>query len=237
MGLFDFAKNIGKRLGIGDDAPDPQDAHAVQMSNQKRSIALTGALKELGLDVEGLRVVFADGTATLHGEAGSSQVTHKLIVALGNYEGVGRVDSRLTVRPAPQPEATEETAAPVVEAPPPILYTVKEGDTLSLIAKAVYGPIHLYPAIFEANQPMIKDIDEIFPGQVLTLPADPAPLVHTVKRGETLGKIARYHYGDSGAYVAIFEANKDKLDSPDRIDVGQELTIPLLRHPGQEATA
>jgi nucleoid-associated protein YgaU len=231
MGLFDFAKNIGKKIGLTDNEPDPKDAKAVQLSNQRRSIALTGEIKGLSLDIRDLKVAYDSGVATIEGQAGSPQIVHKAVVALGNIEGVSQVHSRLTVPPPPRPAAAVQEVVP--EPPPPILYTVKSGDTLSLISKALYGCIHLYPAIFEANQPMIKDADEIFPGQVLTIPPDPTPLVHTVKSGETLGKIARYHYGDPALYTTIFEGNRGILSNPNNIDVGQKLTIPLLRRPGE----
>jgi len=49
---------------------------------------------------------------------------------------------------------------------------------------------------------------------------------YTVKSGDTLSKIAQQYYGDSGQYMRIFEANRDKLKDPDKIQVGQQLTIP-----------
>lgn len=50
--------------------------------------------------------------------------------------------------------------------------------------------------------------------------------VYTVKEGDTLSAIAERFYGDGNAYNRIFEANRDKLDNPDMIHPGQELTIP-----------
>jgi nucleoid-associated protein YgaU len=47
---------------------------------------------------------------------------------------------------------------------------VVKGDTLSKIAKAVYGDPMKYPAIFEANKPMLSHPDKIYPGQVLRIP-------------------------------------------------------------------
>ncbi|EXV71837.1 LysM peptidoglycan-binding domain-containing protein, partial [Acinetobacter baumannii] len=47
---------------------------------------------------------------------------------------------------------------------------VKSGDNLSKIAKEFYGDANQYQKIFEANKPMLKDPDEIFPGQVLRIP-------------------------------------------------------------------
>jgi nucleoid-associated protein YgaU len=50
--------------------------------------------------------------------------------------------------------------------------------------------------------------------------------VYTVQSGDTLSKISQRYYGNSHDYMKIFNANKDKLDDPDKIQVGQELTIP-----------
>jgi nucleoid-associated protein YgaU len=49
---------------------------------------------------------------------------------------------------------------------------VQQGDTLSGIAKEMYGEAGKYPLIFEANQPMLKDPDKIYPGQVLRIPQE-----------------------------------------------------------------
>lgn len=49
---------------------------------------------------------------------------------------------------------------------------------------------------------------------------------YTVKSGDTLSKISKQHYGDSNEYMRIFYANRDKLNDPDKIQIGQELKIP-----------
>ncbi len=54
----------------------------------------------------------------------------------------------------------------------------------------------------------------------------PASTTYTVEAGDTLSKIAKTHLGDANAYMKIFDANKDKLSDPDKIQVGQVLTIP-----------
>ncbi|MEP7039228.1 MAG: LysM peptidoglycan-binding domain-containing protein [Acidobacteriota bacterium] len=46
---------------------------------------------------------------------------------------------------------------------------------------------------------------------------------YTVQSGDTLSKIGAHH---GVSWQKIFEANRDKLDDPDKIQVGQELTIP-----------
>jgi nucleoid-associated protein YgaU len=49
-------------------------------------------------------------------------------------------------------------------------YTVRRGDSLSLIARAKYGDAMRWPTIYEANRDQIKDPNLIYPGQVLRIP-------------------------------------------------------------------
>jgi nucleoid-associated protein YgaU len=54
----------------------------------------------------------------------------------------------------------------------------------------------------------------------------PAAKTYTVKSGDTLGAIAKEHLGSAGAYMKIFELNKDQLTDPDKIKPGQVLRLP-----------
>jgi nucleoid-associated protein YgaU len=53
---------------------------------------------------------------------------------------------------------------------------------------------------------------------------------YTVKAGDTLSKIAKEHLGNANAYMDIFNANKDQLSDPDKIQPGQVLKIPQHAH-------
>jgi nucleoid-associated protein YgaU len=57
-------------------------------------------------------------------------------------------------------------------------------------------------------------------------PAAAAAKTYTVKAGDTLSKIAKEHLGSAGAYMKIFELNKDQLTDPDKIKSGQVLRLP-----------
>lgn len=83
----------------------------------------------------------------------------KAIVAIGNTIGVRHVETDVKVVGASS-------------SPQPKLYTVKKGDTLWEIAESVYGKGHGKDnkKIFEANKPMLKSADKIYPGQVLRIP-------------------------------------------------------------------
>ncbi|MQT72116.1 LysM peptidoglycan-binding domain-containing protein, partial [Pseudomonas sp. FSL R10-0071] len=47
---------------------------------------------------------------------------------------------------------------------------VQKGDTLSAISLRVYGNANQYNKIFEANKPLLKDVNKIYPGQTLRIP-------------------------------------------------------------------
>ncbi|MEM1124129.1 MAG: peptidoglycan-binding protein LysM, partial [Bacteroidota bacterium] len=129
---------------------------AEEVARRQKLIVLKGVVNSLGLDVEDLDVNYDDDTVTVYGSVDSQADKEKIILALGNVAGVAAVDDRMVVE-SPEPEA--------------VFYEVKKGDSLSKIAKAHYGDAMKYKELFAANQPMLKDPNKIYPGQVLRIPA------------------------------------------------------------------
>jgi hypothetical protein len=168
MGLIDFAKNVGRKLGLGHDDPkqqaqaQPQGAQGPtpqqvrELQDRKKAAALVKLVNDMGFHVDDLGVRVDDDKVTLTGKARSQEEREKIVLLVGNVEGIGRVDDQLQAAAA-APEAQ--------------FYEVKSGDTLSKIAKQFYGDANKYNQIFEANRPMLKDPDEIYPGQRLRIPA------------------------------------------------------------------
>lgn len=72
------------------------------------------------------------------------------------------------------------------------------------------------------NQHGIGKVDS----QISVQNPEPESIVYTVQSGDTLGKIAKEHLGNSSKYMAIFEANQPMLTDPNKIYVGQVLRIP-----------
>lgn len=164
MGLFDFVKEAGEKLlGRDDDEATAKEqqaaAKAEQAEEERAERKLAGGIVRfvsgLGLEVTDLSVRVDGDTAVVKGSVPDQATRERVVLAVGNTQGIARVDDRLEVA-APEPEAT--------------FYTVKRGDTLSAIARAHYGAAGKYPVIFEANKPMLKDPDKIYPGQVLRIP-------------------------------------------------------------------
>jgi nucleoid-associated protein YgaU len=139
MGLWNFLKGAGKSLVGGDDTPDAE--------------TLKQEVHELGLDAEGLDITVEGDTVKVTGEAASQEMREKVILAVGNVEGVSAVEDN-------------------VSGPEPVFHTVEKGDTLWAIATKTLGNGSRYTEIFEANRPMLKDPDLIYPGQVLRIPQD-----------------------------------------------------------------
>ena len=70
---------------------------------------------------------------------------------------------------------------------------------------------------------IVADI-QVTGGPAATAPA--SAKTYTVKAGDTLSAIAKEHLGSAGAYMKIFDLNKDQLSDPDKIKPGQVLRMP-----------
>ncbi|MCI8761283.1 MAG: LysM peptidoglycan-binding domain-containing protein, partial [Oscillospiraceae bacterium] len=89
-------------------------------------------------------------------------------------EPAGSITVKLPAEPEPEPEpepTPEPEPEPQPEPQPEGTYTVVRGDNLSKIAKAQYGDSSKWTVIYEANKNIIKNPNQIWPGQTLVLPA------------------------------------------------------------------
>lgn len=149
MGLFSFIKSAGSKIFNKKES-------APQLSEEQAKIkALHDSVASLGIPVSGLEIELAE-QVIVSGSTGTNADREKIILALGNVEGVGAVADNIHVA-NPEPES--------------VFHEVKKGDSLSKIAKEVYGDAMKYNAIFEANKPMLSHPDKIYPGQILRIPA------------------------------------------------------------------
>lgn len=160
MGLFDFMKDAGSDIDI--TAPAEISQERVDELRRKN---ITGMVAELDVEGEQVSVQVKGDTAVLTGTAPSQEALEKIVLCAGNQFGIARVDCQLQVD---APATAGASPAAVSEA---TFYTVKSGDTLGKIAQEQYGSASKYTVIFEANQPMLKDPDKIYPGQSLRIPA------------------------------------------------------------------
>ena len=158
MGVISFIKNAGAKIfGIGKtDAEIAQEALEKELKEEALvARRLETTIRDLNLHVEDLNIQIDDDLATICGMAYDQATREKVILVVGNNEGIANVDDQMTVEHV-EPEAQ--------------FHTVVSGDTLGKIAKKFYGNAMKYPVIFEANKPMLKDPDLIYPGQVLRIP-------------------------------------------------------------------
>lgn len=152
MGLFSFLKRAGSGILKNDAEANAAKAEAAKA---KRIELLKSIVESTGLEIEDLDIEVNDDQVTVYGQVDSQSDKEKVVLVLGNVEGIASVDDRISVV-NPEPEA--------------VFYEVQSGDSLSKIAKAHYGDAMKYMLIFEANQPLLKDPNLIYPGQVLRIP-------------------------------------------------------------------
>ncbi len=147
MGLWNFVKDAGKSL-FGSKA---------EAAEAPKEEALTAELKDLGLDTKGVELKVEGDKVVVSGKAIDAETKEKIILAVGNVGGVAAV------------ETTEDD-----DMADAVFHTVAKGDTLSAVAKKTLGNANRYMEIFEANKPMLKHPDKIYPGQVLRIPGGKA---------------------------------------------------------------
>ena len=150
MGLFSFIKGVGAKV-FGSKESEAAPAEKEQL----KSSVLLQYVKDLGLPYQNIKITLRGDDVVIQGDVDQQADSEKIVLALGNVEGVDTVDNQMTVK------------TPALEAK---YHTVVSGDTLSKIAKTVYGDAMKYPVIFEANKPMLSHPDKIYPGQVLRIP-------------------------------------------------------------------
>ncbi|WP_435261436.1 peptidoglycan-binding protein LysM [Tenacibaculum sp. nBUS_03] len=152
MGIFSFIKNAGAKVfGVGKSTEEEAAEKAAKLVDAVNALELS--VLDLSIDIE-------DDKAIVNGEAADLATKEKVVLVVGNTEGIATVEDNMTV--AEVEEIKEEDLAQ--------FHTVVSGDTLGKIAKTFYGNAMKYPVIFEANTPMLSHPDKIYPGQVLRIP-------------------------------------------------------------------
>ena len=144
MGLFDFARNIGKKLfGKEDEAPAAIKQH----------------IEEDNPGVSNLQVQVKDGVATLTGQAQSAEALEKAVLMTGNALGIEKVQAdQMNIADGSKVGGDDE------------FYVIQKGDTLWKIAEKAYGDGSKYNRIVDVNREVIRDPNKIFPGQKIRIP-------------------------------------------------------------------
>ncbi|RTY88499.1 peptidoglycan-binding protein LysM [Flavobacterium sp. GT3R68] len=150
MGLFSFIKGVGAKIFEKKETEAPEEEKA-----QLKASALLSYVQGLGLPFKTIKIALRGDDVVLTGEVENQANSEKIVLAVGNVEGVATVDNLMTVK----------TSSPESK-----YHTVESGDWLSKIAEKYYGDAKKFDFIFEANRPMLSDPDKIYPGQVLRIP-------------------------------------------------------------------
>ncbi len=206
MGVFDFVKDAGAKIGIGESRSE-EEAKAAAAAAAKQAEVQHAAEEQAAKVAAQLKARKAAADQAARAE---NLEEAKKSTALEHYvSNLGLVVTNLDVRfddglvTVTGEAADQDTRERVILALGNSAGVERVSEELTVAAPpAAAAPVAEAP------------------------PAPPEPLMHVVVKGDTLSKIAKEHYGDAMKYPVIFEANKPMLSDPDKIYVGQVLRIP-----------
>lgn len=168
MGLFSFVKNAGAKLFGRKTKED------IAAENAAKSAAIKTEIDKYKIAIDYLRITVSDDAVVLSGICKSKADKEKAVLIAGNVDGIATVDDQLEIAIAETTDVPTPRSVEVEAKAQTVFYTVEKGDTLWKIAASHYGNGAKYPAIFEANKPMLDHPDKIYPGQMLRIPAEDA---------------------------------------------------------------
>lgn len=143
--LYSFAREVGHRLKVPLSAePD------------KAAAQLKERIEELGLTDDHFRVSVEGATVVVVGDSAMQDQKEKILLALGNVEGVTEVEDRVA--------AGQEDIAPR-------FITVRDGETLDDVAARAYGTPDAVNRLLAANRPVVTGPGDIVAGLVVRAPA------------------------------------------------------------------
>jgi len=152
MGIVNFVKYVGLKLGTGNRLPS--------------AAALKKNLDSYHLGTEKVRIKVEDNRVFLKGTIASRDILEKTVLAVGNIHGIAVVDT--TGLKIAQGDGTSE----ITHQGQLVYYVVRHDDDLHKIAEKIYGKEYAFKErlIFNANRPMLAAPDKLYPGQLIRIP-------------------------------------------------------------------
>jgi LysM repeat protein len=130
-------------------------------------------IRRTGRHAQPSQVEKAAAVAAVAARAAPAVAIAGALVAAAPQAHAGQARTVAMVPPATTAGLVRADALVQQSAPADWTYTVRPGDTLSAIAQQFYGNPDDWTWVYQANQSQIQDPNEIFAGQVLTIPAGP----------------------------------------------------------------
>jgi nucleoid-associated protein YgaU len=217
MGLFDFARDAGAKLGLNKSTASVKAA-AAQKKAADAAVASSIAAKANQVAAAAARNAF-DATAKVAAD--------KALVESNKAAEIARkaaTEAALEVRQ--ESEKSVELEAFVAKLGLNVTnLDVRYNDGVAYVSGEAASQSDLEKAVIAIGN--VGEVHRVV--EIMTVAVEEAEsVIHTVESGDTLSKIAKEHYGDASKYPVIFEANKPMLTHPDKIFPGQALRIPAL---------
>ncbi len=126
-------------------------------------------------------------------------------------------------------------SAPVAMSGETATYTVKENETLMMIAFNIYGDYAKWREIASMNQDKLQGSTTVTPGMLLSYDAPAQPFTfspsgnpYLIMKGDTLGLISQKTYGRHRFWKDIWDNNRPLIKDPNIIFAGFTIYTPVI---------
>lgn len=118
-------------------------------------------------------------------------------------------------------DPTKISAGETLRLPYSNTVTLRSGESLSKLAKRIWGETKMYPVLAWANG--VKDVAKVAAGTRLAVPV---LVPYTLKKGQSVSMVAGDFYGNPKVYEVILNASR--IEDPKRVPAGTLLKIPYV---------
>ena len=163
MATYIFQKDAGIKIeelgpsGAHTAAQSEKGQTELPVANPAAAARMEALLEDLGFPAKQLQIGVENETVFIAGEVKDQQTKEKVILAVGNIQGISKVDEQLSAAQ----EGSES-----------LFRTVEKTDTLQSVSEKLLKDPSKANLILKANSPMLKNADDIYPGMVLRIPSE-----------------------------------------------------------------
>lgn len=226
MGIFDFAKDAGSKVGLKKKKEKAAAIKAARQKSEAKAAKASDAARKARLQAQAAqrKAKAAQGAAAKAKKAAAAEA-RELAAEERKADQLEEHVAKLGLKARNLDIKFDDGSATITG----VAANAATREKIVLAVGNVKGVSRVHDRLRTTapkKSPVPRDAKARVAAQRRRKAAQSAQTMHTVKKGDTLGKIAKKYLGDANRYPEVFKANQPMLSDPNKIYPGQVLRIP-----------